>query len=121
MLSTVLKSKVAVDVTISIMRTFTNNKFINLDDLTREQILVEAKYYHYIDKQKKQINSMKNMMSVKIPENFAFEKVSGLSNEIVEKFKKFNPPTLFSASQISGVTPSAIDILYIYIKYKENY
>ena len=44
-----------------------------------------------------------------------------LSNGIVEKFKKFNPSTLFSASQISGVTPSAIDILYIYIKYKENY
>ena len=107
--------------TIDKLDIFTNNKFIDLDKLTREQILVEAKYYHYIHKQKKQIDSMKSMMNVKIPINFEFEKVSGLSNEIVEKFKEFNPPTLFSASKISGVTPSAIDILYIYIKYKENY
>jgi tRNA uridine 5-carboxymethylaminomethyl modification enzyme len=42
--------------------------------------------------------------------------VSGLSNEIVSKLNTFNPPTLQAASQISGMTPAALDILQIYIK-----
>jgi tRNA uridine 5-carboxymethylaminomethyl modification enzyme len=48
------------------------------------------------------------------------EKISGLSNEIKEKLKKIKPPTLFAASEISGVTPAAIDILQIYIKIYTN-
>jgi tRNA uridine 5-carboxymethylaminomethyl modification enzyme len=79
-------------------------------------ILIEAKYANYIKKQQDQIDKMKNYISIKIPENFDFKKVRGLSNEIIEKFETFNPPTLFSASQIQGVTPAAIDILHIYIK-----
>jgi tRNA uridine 5-carboxymethylaminomethyl modification enzyme len=59
---------------------------------------------------------MKDMLKVKIPKGFVFEKVSGLSNEIVEKLNHINPPTLFNASEISGVTPSALEILHIYIK-----
>ncbi|MGP1485576.1 MAG: tRNA uridine-5-carboxymethylaminomethyl(34) synthesis enzyme MnmG [Campylobacter sp.] len=90
--------------------------FENLDDESLEQILVEAKYQHYIDEQKNQIDKMKNMLDVKIPENFNFRGVSGLSNEVVEKLEKFAPPTLFAASEISGITPAAIDILHIYIK-----
>jgi tRNA uridine 5-carboxymethylaminomethyl modification enzyme len=78
--------------------------------------MIESKYDAYIKKQQEQIDRMKKMLNIKIPENFDFSKVSGLSNEIVEKLNKFNPPTLFSASKISGVTPAAIDILHIYIK-----
>ena len=83
---------------------------------TKELILVEAKYFSYIKKQQDQIDKMKNYINVKIPQNFEFKKVRGLSNEIIEKFEKFNPPTLFAASEIQGVTPAAIDILHIYIK-----
>ncbi|MEJ2467793.1 MAG: hypothetical protein P8Y51_01750, partial [Campylobacterales bacterium] len=54
------------------------------------------------------------------PEGFDFTTVKGLSNEIVEKLKTFNPPTLQAASQISGVTPAAIEILHIYIKMAEK-
>ncbi|MCV3522351.1 hypothetical protein MBT56_06920, partial [Campylobacter lari] len=57
---------------------------------------------------------------LKIPENFDFKSVSGLSNEVVEKLQKFNPPTIFAASQISGITPAALDILHIYIKMKKQ-
>ncbi len=49
---------------------------------------------------------MRDMLQVKIPSDFDFSKVSGLSNEIVEKLTKIQPPTLFSALQISGVTPA---------------
>jgi len=95
-------------------------QFATLSDETKEQILIESKYDSYIKKQQAQIDRMKNMINIKIPENFDFSSVSGLSNEIVEKLNKFNPPTLFAASEISGVTPAAIDILHIYIKMKQK-
>jgi len=85
-----------------------------------EQILIEAKYNRYIEKQQKQIDKMKDMLKVKIPKDFNFKKVSGLSNEIVEKLEKSTPPTLFSASQISGVTPASLDILFVYIKMEQR-
>ncbi len=81
-----------------------------------EQLVIEAKYSRYIEKQQKQVDKMKDMLKVKIPKGFEFEKVSGLSNEIVEKLNAINPPTLFNASEISGVTPAALEILHIYIK-----
>jgi len=87
---------------------------------TKELIMIEAKYANYIKKQQAQIDKMKNHISIKIPENFEFHKVRGLSNEIIEKFETFNPPTLFAASEIQGVTPAAIDILHIYIKIEQK-
>ncbi len=85
-----------------------------------EQILIEAKYYRYIEKQASQIAQMKEMLKVKIPEDFDFASVQGLSNEVVEKLQAANPPTLFAASQISGITPAAIEILHVYIKMRQK-
>jgi tRNA uridine 5-carboxymethylaminomethyl modification enzyme len=82
----------------------------------KEQILIEAKYKNYIEKQKEQIDTMKEMIDVKIPPMMDFSTISGLSNEVVEKLQRFNPPTLFAASEISGITPAALDILHVYIK-----
>ena len=82
----------------------------------KEQILIEAKYKNYIEKQKDQIDTMKSMLDVKIPPMMDFASISGLSNEVVEKLQRFNPPTLFAASEISGITPAALDILHVYIK-----
>jgi len=105
--------------------TITSDKFdklvpslANLDEYIKEQVIIEAKYYRYVAKQKKQIEKMKNMMNQKIPENFSYDNLPGLSSEVIEKLKKFSPPTLFNASQISGVTPSAIDILHLNIDIK---
>lgn len=97
-----------------------DERFATLDDASIDQILTECKYQHYIGEQKNQIEKMKDMMDVKIPENFDFRSISGLSNEVVEKLEKFAPPTLFAASEISGITPAAIDILHIYIKISEK-
>lgn len=55
------------------------------------------------------------MLQMKIPENFDFKSIPGLSNEVVEKLEKFNPPTLFNASEISGITPASLDILHMYL------
>ena len=88
----------------------------NYMEESKEQILVEAKYKNYIEKQKDQIDRMKEMLNIKIPPLMDFSSISGLSNEVVEKIQRFNPPTLFAASEISGMTPAALDILHIYIK-----
>jgi tRNA uridine 5-carboxymethylaminomethyl modification enzyme len=88
----------------------------NFSEEAKEQILVEAKYKNYIEKQKDQIDTMKAMMDVKIPPMMDFASISGLSNEVVEKLQRFNPPTLFAASEVSGITPAALDILHVYIK-----
>ena len=90
-------------------------KYSELDTYLKEQIVIEAKYYRYVSKQQKQIEKMKKMLKLKIPKDFSYDNIPGLSNEVVEKLKKFNPPTLFNASEISGVTPAAIDIIHMYI------
>lgn len=87
-----------------------------MDEETRELILTECKYYHYIKKQQKQIEKMNSYINVKIPDDFVYDGLPGLSYEIVEKLKKTKPATLFAASQISGVTPAAIDVILMYVK-----
>jgi tRNA uridine 5-carboxymethylaminomethyl modification enzyme len=106
---------------------FTRKKLITLlpdfdkyDDEVVEQILVEAKYSRYIEKQQKQILDMDSMLKVKIPQNFVYSTISGLSNEIIEKLTLATPPTLFTASQISGVTPAAVDIIHVHIKMRQK-
>ncbi len=88
----------------------------HFDDEIKELILTECKYYHYIKKQQKQIEKMKNYINVKIPDDFVYEGLPGLSFEIVEKLKKTRPATLFHASMVSGVTPAAIDVILMYVK-----
>ena len=90
--------------------------FDKYDDEVIEQILIEAKYSRYIEKQQQQILQMDDMLKIKIPEGFAYKHISGLSNEIVEKLELATPPTLFAASQISGVTPAALEIIHVHIK-----
>lgn len=104
-------------------KSFTQEKMLKLlpelakyDPYIQEQIMIEAKYARYVEKQADEVERMKKNLAVKIPEGFDFGSISGLSKEIVEKLRTFNPPTLQAASQISGVTPAAVEILHIYIK-----
>jgi len=90
--------------------------FDKYDDEVMDQILVEAKYNRYIEKQQAQILKMGDMLKIKIPQNFVYSHISGLSNEIIEKMQTATPPTLFAASQISGVTPAALEIIHVHIK-----
>lgn len=92
----------------------------DLEDYIKEQVIIEAKYYRYVQKQQKQIEKMKKMMDLKIPKSFSFDGISGLSSEVIEKLNKFSPPTLFAASQISGITPSAVDIIHLHLSMKSK-
>lgn len=93
-----------------------DERFAPLSEYCLSEIMNEAKYHHYIAQQKEQIQKMRALSELEIPENFDFKSVSGLSNEVVEKLTQIRPPTLYAASRISGITPAALDILQIYIK-----
>ena len=95
-------------------------EFDKYSDEVIEQILIEAKYSRYIEKQQQQILQMDDMLKIKIPKDFVYSSVAGLSNEIIEKLHKIMPPTLFSASQISGVTPAALEIIHVHIKLRQK-
>jgi len=87
-----------------------------LNDKEIKQIEIEVKYKGFIQRQKKEIENFKKIERIKIPDDFRFDNIPGLSNEISEKLAVARPLNLGHASRISGVTPVAISILMVYIK-----
>ncbi len=80
------------------------------------QVVTDAHYMGYLDRQDKDIESFKKDESVIIPDSLDYKKLSGLSNEIKSKLLKVKPKTLGQAIRIDGVTPAAIIILLSHIK-----
>ncbi|MCP4627778.1 MAG: tRNA uridine-5-carboxymethylaminomethyl(34) synthesis enzyme MnmG [bacterium] len=80
------------------------------------QVEIEIKYEGYIIKQLREIERFKNLELVKIPDNFNFTGVHGLSNELKEKLTKIKPTSLGQVSRIEGITPAAISVLMIALK-----
>ncbi len=87
----------------------------DLDEETIEQAEIQLKYNGYIEKERNNADKLKRLEDVKIPESFDFDKIKSLSFEAREKFKKIRPVTVSQASRISGVSPSDISILLIYM------
>jgi tRNA uridine 5-carboxymethylaminomethyl modification enzyme len=87
----------------------------SFDRSVLRRLEIEVKYEGYIDRERRAIRSSEQLERVKIPSEFAFESVSGLSREVVEKLKKHRPHNLGQASRISGLTPAAIQILHVHI------
>ena len=85
-----------------------------------EQIIIESKYSGYLDRQRQDIKDFKKEELLKLPKNLNYKEVGSLSNEIVEKLSKVQPPTLGAASRISGVTPAAIISLLRFVKKQKN-
>ena len=81
-----------------------------------EQIEIEAVYSSYLERQRADIDDFKKEEGLIIPKTTNFKDVGSLSNEIVEKLIKIQPPTLGAASRISGVTPAAIIAIMRYLK-----
>jgi tRNA uridine 5-carboxymethylaminomethyl modification enzyme len=80
-----------------------------------EQAEIQVKYERYIEKEKEIVDRMANLENQMIPDSFDYDKVSALSIEALQKFKKIKPLTLGQASRISGVNPSDIQILMVYM------
>jgi tRNA uridine 5-carboxymethylaminomethyl modification enzyme len=80
-----------------------------------EQADIQIKYNVYIEKERELVKRMNQLEDLLIPENFDYNKILSLSAEAMQKFKKIKPRTLGQASRISGVNPSDVQILMVYM------
>lgn len=80
-----------------------------------EQVEVQVKYDTYIEKEKDLVAKMSQLEDLVIPDNFNYEKLSSLSTEAKQKFMRIKPRTLGQASRISGVNPSDVQILMVFM------
>ncbi len=91
-----------------------------LEDEYREQVEIQARYDGYIEKQKEQIRREKKMEDTVLPEDMDYLKLDGLRLEARQKLQKQRPQNLGQASRISGVSPSDISVLLIWLKRYET-
>ena len=90
-------------------------KLVNKEIDHLEQAEIQIKYERYIEKEKEIVDRMLTLENKMIPDNFDYDKLSALSIEALQKFKKIRPLTIGQASRISGVNPSDIQILMVFI------
>ncbi|MER3445369.1 MAG: tRNA uridine-5-carboxymethylaminomethyl(34) synthesis enzyme MnmG [Candidatus Dadabacteria bacterium] len=91
----------------------------SIDEDISSQIEMEVKYEGYIRRQMEQVDKFKRLENVRIPENFSYNGIPGLSKEIVQKLSRIRPSSLGQASRISGITPAALSVLMVYLKRRE--
>jgi tRNA uridine 5-carboxymethylaminomethyl modification enzyme len=89
--------------------------FAKYNAVDLEQAEIQMKYDVYIEKEKEMVGRMAHMEELEIPANFDYMKVQAISNEAREKFRRIQPGTLGQASRISGINPSDIQILMVYM------
>jgi tRNA uridine 5-carboxymethylaminomethyl modification enzyme len=89
------------------------------DKKVAEQVEIQAKYSGYIERQQQEIEKQQRHEETKIPTNFCYDSISGLSAEIKQKLNQVRPASIAMASRISGVTPAAISLLLIYLKKRQ--
>ena len=86
-----------------------------LDDEIIEQAEIDVKYSGYIEKERLHADKLNRLEDAIIPDNFDFNKIKSISTEAKIKFNKIRPKTIAQASRISGVSPSDISVLLIYM------
>ena len=87
----------------------------NLDQEILEQAEIQVKYSGYIEKERNNADKLTRLEDVKIPENFDYNKIKSMSIEAKQKLGKIRPVTISQASRISGVSPSDVSVLLIYM------
>lgn len=81
-----------------------------------EQVEIHIKYKGYIDRQEDDVQKLKRQDATRLPEDFDYSQMQGLSNELKQKLQKARPETIARATRIPGMTPAAISLLLIYLK-----
>lgn len=87
----------------------------NLDKEITEQAEIQVKYSGYIDKEKNNADKLNRLEDIKIPANFDYSQIKSMSFEGREKLNKIQPRTISQASRISGVSPSDVSVLLVYM------
>ena len=85
------------------------------DEETIEQAEIQLKYERYIEKELELVEKVSALENLVIPDNFNYDKLIAISAEAKQKFKQIKPRTLGQASRISGVNPSDVQILMVYM------
>ena len=87
----------------------------SIDEEIMEQTDIHVKYSGYINKEKNNADKLNRLENISIPENFDYQKIKSISFEAREKLTKIQPRTISQASRISGVSPSDISVLLVYM------
>ncbi len=87
----------------------------DLDNEIIEQAEIQIKYSGYIEKEKNNADKLNRLENIKIPKNFDYSKLKSMSMEAREKLNKIQPVTISQASRISGVSPSDVSVLLVYM------
>ena len=80
-----------------------------------EQAEIQVKYSGYIEKERNNANKLLRLEDLKIPDDFDYNNIKSMSIEAKQKLSKIRPVTISQASRISGVSPSDISVLLIYM------
>jgi tRNA uridine 5-carboxymethylaminomethyl modification enzyme len=91
------------------------NKLSGYDPESIHQAEIQIKYAVYLEKEEEMVLKMSSLENQVIPDSFKYENIVSLSNEARQKFIKIKPQTLGQASRISGVNPSDVQILMVYM------
>jgi tRNA uridine 5-carboxymethylaminomethyl modification enzyme len=83
------------------------------------QVEVQIKYAGYLERQREEIERQQRHEHTAIPAAFDYDKVRGLSAEVLLKLKRTLPATLGQAARVSGVTPAAISLLLVHLKRRD--
>ena len=94
---------------------FINENVSNYPVEVREQAEINIKYKGYIEKERENVAKLNRLETIRIPEDFDYRKISSLSSEAKQKMTKVQPKTIAQAARISGVSPSDINVLLIYL------
>ena len=89
------------------------------DEEVAEQVVTQAKYEGYINRQMDEIERLRRHEMTRLPEGFVYDDIPGLSNEVKQKLNDLRPETLAAASRIPGVTPAAVSLLLIQLKKRD--
>jgi len=87
-----------------------------VEPIIAEQVEIDAKYSGYISRQQDEVNRLRRHEKTRIPVDFNYQSIKGLSNEVKQKLTEATPETLARASRIPGVTPAAISLLIVQLK-----
>ena len=101
------------EITIEILKHWIN---IDFSKEVMEQVEIQDKYEGYINKANREAEKMLDLEKLKIPENINYENIQNLASEARQKLSSIKPTTIAQASRISGVNPSDISILMVYLK-----
>lgn len=94
---------------------FIGEKTKEFTEEVKEQAEINIKYKGYIEKEKENVAKLNRLETIRIPEDFDYTKISSLSSEAKQKLHKIQPKTIAQAARISGVSPSDINVLLIYL------